>query len=83
MGLWRPAYRALSVKIVMLSRRIKLQREHLKSELQSYVASLHRKPSSETVRGGVKRKAASLSIPLTSGDFIVAVELHSGCAASR
>ena len=38
---------------------LKLQIEHLKSELQSYVASLHRKPSSEAV----KRKAVSLSIP--------------------
>ena len=42
---------------------LKLQIEHLKSEVQSYVASLHCKPSSETVRGGVKRKAAPLSIP--------------------
>ena len=35
-----------------------LVEKHLKSELQSCVASLHRKPSSETDRGGVKRKAA-------------------------
>ena len=61
---------------------LKLQIEHLKSELQSYAVSLHQL-SSETARGGVKRIAASLSIPLTSGDFIVAAELHSGCAVSR
>ena len=51
------------VKLQKISE-LKLQIEHLKSELQSYVASLplHRKPSSETVRG-VKRKATHLSIP--------------------